>query len=91
MQGTGERGPAAAGAGQFQMQVAAERSRRIGPRIRHADAPFADDVVALVRYARLVGLGIAAQPNGHGASGSADGRSRWRAVTAAGSVATPNR
>ncbi len=34
-----ERGPAAAGAGQFQMQVAAEPSRRIGPRIRHANAP----------------------------------------------------
>ncbi|MEV4815185.1 FAD-binding oxidoreductase [Micromonospora tulbaghiae] len=37
------------------------------------EAADADDVVALVRYARSAGLGIAAQPNGHGASGSADG------------------
>ena len=33
----------------------------------------ADDAVALVRYARQEGLGVAVQPKGHGASGNVDG------------------
>ncbi|MEQ4715592.1 FAD-binding oxidoreductase [Nonomuraea sp. B19D2] len=36
-------------------------------------AADADDVAALVRYARKAGLSVAAQPNGHGASGDTDG------------------
>jgi FAD/FMN-containing dehydrogenase len=37
------------------------------------EAADADDVAALVRHARSAGLGIATQPNGHGASGHTDG------------------
>ncbi|RKN22296.1 FAD-binding oxidoreductase [Micromonospora musae] len=37
------------------------------------EAADADDVVALVRYARSAGLAIAVQPNGHGATGRAEG------------------
>ncbi|WP_083733832.1 FAD-binding oxidoreductase [Actinomadura sp. CNU-125] len=37
------------------------------------EAADADDVAALVRYARTAGLGIATQPNGHGATGRTDG------------------
>ncbi|MDP9867569.1 FAD-binding oxidoreductase [Streptosporangium brasiliense] len=37
------------------------------------EAEDADDVAAVVGYARLAGLAVAAQPSGHGASGSADG------------------
>ncbi|GAA3193821.1 FAD-binding oxidoreductase [Nonomuraea roseoviolacea] len=37
------------------------------------EAADADDVAALVRYAGPAGLGIATQPNGHGASGRTDG------------------
>jgi hypothetical protein len=37
------------------------------------DAADADDVAALVRHARSAGLGIATQPNGHGASGRTEG------------------
>ncbi|SEG16139.1 FAD/FMN-containing dehydrogenase [Nonomuraea solani] len=37
------------------------------------EAADADDVAALVRYARAAGLGIATQPNGHGATGRTDG------------------
>ncbi|MEU4789881.1 FAD-dependent oxidoreductase [Micromonospora tulbaghiae] len=37
------------------------------------EAADANDVVALVRYARSAGLSIAVQPNGHGATGRADG------------------
>lgn len=37
------------------------------------EAADASDVVALVRYAREAGLGIATQPNGHGATGRTDG------------------
>ncbi|MGW4965247.1 FAD-binding oxidoreductase [Nonomuraea sp. NPDC004186] len=36
-------------------------------------AEDADDVAALVRHARKSGLTVAAQPNGHGASGATDG------------------
>ncbi|MET9064124.1 FAD-binding oxidoreductase [Streptosporangium sandarakinum] len=38
-----------------------------------ADAADADDVAALVRHARAAGLGVTAQPNGHGATGRTDG------------------
>ncbi|GAA3428810.1 hypothetical protein GCM10018953_59940 [Streptosporangium nondiastaticum] len=38
-----------------------------------AEAADADDVAALVRHARAAGLGVAAQPNGHGATGRTDG------------------
>ncbi|MFC7108168.1 FAD-binding oxidoreductase [Nonomuraea rubra] len=38
-----------------------------------AEAADADDVVALVRYARQAGLTVTAQPSGHGASGDVDG------------------
>ncbi|WP_141584083.1 FAD-binding oxidoreductase [Actinomadura sp. WMMA1423] len=37
------------------------------------EAADADDVAALVRYAGKAGLGIAAQPNGHGATGRTGG------------------
>ncbi|UBU18978.1 FAD-dependent oxidoreductase [Nonomuraea gerenzanensis] len=37
------------------------------------EAADADDVAALVRFARAAGLSVAVQPNGHGASGSAAG------------------
>ncbi|WP_433466336.1 FAD-binding oxidoreductase [Spirillospora sp. CA-128828] len=37
------------------------------------EAADADDVAALVRYARSAGLGVATQPNGHGATGRTDG------------------
>jgi FAD/FMN-containing dehydrogenase len=37
------------------------------------EAADADDVAALVRYARRSGLAVSAQPNGHGASGAAEG------------------
>jgi FAD/FMN-containing dehydrogenase len=37
------------------------------------EAADAGDVAALVRYARSAGLGVAVQPNGHGASGRAAG------------------
>ncbi|MEV3924095.1 FAD-binding oxidoreductase [Actinomadura coerulea] len=37
------------------------------------EAADADDVVALVRYARRAGLTVAAQPTGHGASGDVEG------------------
>ncbi|MEU9831938.1 FAD-binding oxidoreductase [Streptosporangium sp. NPDC048047] len=37
------------------------------------EAADADDVAALVRHARAAGLGVAAQPNGHGATGRTDG------------------
>ncbi|WP_027942656.1 FAD-binding oxidoreductase [Amycolatopsis taiwanensis] len=37
------------------------------------DAEDADDVAALVRYARDNGLTVTAQPSGHGASGDVDG------------------
>ncbi|HLU99167.1 MAG TPA: FAD-binding oxidoreductase [Thermobifida alba] len=37
------------------------------------EAADADDVAALVRHARRTGLSVAAQPNGHGASGDTDG------------------
>ncbi|MGV9326041.1 FAD-binding oxidoreductase [Streptosporangium sandarakinum] len=38
-----------------------------------AEAADADDVAALVRHARAAGLGVTAQPNGHGATGRTDG------------------
>ncbi|GGQ14240.1 FAD-binding oxidoreductase [Streptosporangium pseudovulgare] len=38
-----------------------------------AEAADADDVAALVRHARATGLGVTAQPNGHGATGRTDG------------------
>ncbi|WP_232835849.1 FAD-binding oxidoreductase [Actinocorallia populi] len=37
------------------------------------EAADADDVAALVRYARSAGLSVATQPNGHGATGRTDG------------------
>ncbi|MGP4112249.1 FAD-binding oxidoreductase [Streptomyces sp. 4N509B] len=37
------------------------------------EAADADDVAALVRYARAAGVGVATQPNGHGASGRTEG------------------
>ncbi|MFC3999309.1 FAD-binding oxidoreductase [Nocardiopsis sediminis] len=37
------------------------------------EAADADDVAALVRHARSAGLGVAVQPNGHGATGRTDG------------------
>ncbi|MFC0531846.1 FAD-binding oxidoreductase [Phytohabitans kaempferiae] len=37
------------------------------------EAADADDVAALVRYARSAGLGVATQPNGHGATGRTGG------------------
>ncbi|GLY84466.1 FAD-binding oxidoreductase [Actinoallomurus iriomotensis] len=37
------------------------------------EAADADDVAALVRHARSTGLGIATQPNGHGATGRTEG------------------
>ncbi|RSN04948.1 FAD-linked oxidase [Nonomuraea sp. WAC 01424] len=37
------------------------------------EAADAEDVVALVRHARLAGLTVAAQPSGHGATGDNDG------------------
>ncbi|GAA5031670.1 FAD-binding oxidoreductase [Actinopolymorpha pittospori] len=37
------------------------------------EAADADDVAALVRYSRSAGLGIATQPNGHGATGRTNG------------------
>ncbi len=37
------------------------------------EAADADDVAALVRHARAAGLTVAAQPNGHGATGRTDG------------------
>ncbi|WP_066941394.1 FAD-binding oxidoreductase [Microtetraspora fusca] len=37
------------------------------------EAADADDVATLVRHARTAGLGIATQPNGHGATGHTDG------------------
>ncbi|MGW5685552.1 FAD-binding protein [Nonomuraea sp. NPDC003754] len=38
-----------------------------------AEAADADDVAALVRYARRAGLTVTAQPSGHGASGDVEG------------------
>ncbi|MEV4370170.1 FAD-binding oxidoreductase [Nonomuraea sp. NPDC049637] len=38
-----------------------------------AEAADADDVTALVRYARRAGMTVTAQPSGHGASGDVDG------------------
>ncbi|MEU7988741.1 FAD-binding oxidoreductase [Streptosporangium canum] len=38
-----------------------------------AEAADADDVTALVRYARRAGMTVTAQPSGHGASGEVDG------------------
>ncbi|NUW44703.1 FAD-binding oxidoreductase, partial [Nonomuraea rhodomycinica] len=38
-----------------------------------AEAADAEDVAALVRYARRAGLTVSAQPSGHGASGDVDG------------------
>ncbi|MEU1392795.1 MULTISPECIES: FAD-binding oxidoreductase [unclassified Nonomuraea] len=38
-----------------------------------AEAADADDVAALVRYARRAGMTVTAQPSGHGASGDVDG------------------
>ncbi|MEV4252708.1 FAD-binding oxidoreductase [Spirillospora sp. NPDC049652] len=38
-----------------------------------AEAADADDVAALVRYARRTGMTVAAQPTGHGASGDVEG------------------
>lgn len=38
-----------------------------------AEARDADDVAALVRFAAKAGLGIATQPNGHGATGRTEG------------------
>ncbi|MCA2230123.1 FAD-binding protein [Nonomuraea sp. NEAU-L178] len=37
------------------------------------EAADADDVAALVRYARRSGLTVTAQPSGHGASGDVEG------------------
>lgn len=37
------------------------------------EAADADDVAALVRYARSAGVGVATQPNGHGATGRTGG------------------
>ncbi|GAB3959196.1 FAD-binding oxidoreductase [Actinoallomurus acanthiterrae] len=37
------------------------------------EAADADDVAALVRHARSAGLGVATQPNGHGATGRTEG------------------
>lgn len=37
------------------------------------EAADADDVAAVVRYAREVGVGVATQPNGHGATGRTGG------------------
>ncbi|MFE9168521.1 FAD-binding oxidoreductase [Streptomyces kebangsaanensis] len=37
------------------------------------EAADADDVAALVRHARSAGLGVAVQPNGHGATGRTEG------------------
>ncbi|MFD5315290.1 FAD-binding oxidoreductase [Streptomyces sp. NPDC127098] len=37
------------------------------------EAADADDVAGLVRFARSAGLGVATQPNGHGATGRTDG------------------
>ncbi len=37
------------------------------------EAADADDVAALVRFARARGLTVSAQPNGHGATGDLDG------------------
>ncbi|GAB2883313.1 FAD-binding oxidoreductase [Streptomyces mayteni] len=37
------------------------------------EATDADDVAALVRFARSAGLAVATQPNGHGATGRTDG------------------
>jgi FAD/FMN-containing dehydrogenase len=37
------------------------------------EAAGADDVAAVVRYARDAGLAVSAQPNGHGATGDVDG------------------
>ncbi|GAA3389279.1 FAD-binding oxidoreductase [Cryptosporangium minutisporangium] len=37
------------------------------------EAADADDVAAVVRYARSAGLGVSTQPNGHGATGRTDG------------------
>ncbi|MFD0474917.1 FAD-binding protein [Nonomuraea thailandensis] len=38
-----------------------------------AEAADADDVAALVRYARRAGMTVTAQPSGHGASGDVEG------------------
>jgi FAD/FMN-containing dehydrogenase len=43
------------------------------PVVAVVEAADADDVAALVRHARSAGLGIAVQPNGHGATGRTDG------------------
>jgi hypothetical protein len=43
------------------------------PVVAVVEAVDADDVAALVRHARSAGLGIATQPNGHGATGRTDG------------------
>src|SRR5687768_15581163 len=37
------------------------------------EAADADDVAALVRHAAAAGLGVATQPNGHGATGRTEG------------------
>ncbi len=43
------------------------------PVLAVVEAEDADDVAALVRYARLAGLTISAQPSGHGATGDVEG------------------
>ncbi|MEV7006529.1 FAD-binding oxidoreductase [Streptosporangium sp. NPDC051022] len=43
------------------------------PVLAVVEAEDADDVAALVRHARLAGLTVSAQPNGHGATGDTEG------------------
>ncbi|WP_223199143.1 FAD-binding oxidoreductase [Solihabitans fulvus] len=43
------------------------------PVLAVVEAADADDVSALVRYARSIGVAVSAQPSGHGASGNTDG------------------
>lgn len=43
------------------------------PVVAVVEAADADDVAAVVRYAREVGVGVATQPNGHGATGRTGG------------------
>lgn len=43
------------------------------PAVAVVEAADADDVAALVRYARAAGIGIATQPSGHGATGRTEG------------------
>ncbi|MEY9212061.1 FAD-binding oxidoreductase [Thermobifida halotolerans] len=55
------------------------------------EAADADDVAALVRCARRRGLSVAAQPNGHGASGDTDGVILLRTGRLDGVEADPER